>query len=102
MKVAFFVHAIASCWNNGNAHFLRGVATSLQRKGHEVIVYEPRPAWSRDNLLAAHGPQALRGFESAFPPLRPRFYEPAARDPEPLTGDADLAIAHARERRGLS
>ena len=93
MKIAFFVHALASCWNNGNAHFLRGVATALQRQGHAITVFEPRSAWSRDNLLADHGPQALAAFEAAFPTLRPRFYD-FSDDPEALIGDADLVLVH--------
>jgi spore maturation protein CgeB len=94
MKVTFFVHALASCWNNGNAHFLRGVVTALQRKGHEVAVFEPRSAWSRHNLLADHGPEALDHFAEAFPMLRPRFYDPALHDPEVLIGDSDLVVVH--------
>jgi spore maturation protein CgeB len=93
MKVVFFVHAVASCWNNGNAHFLRGIATSLQRKGHSVVIYEPASAWSRDNLLADHGPAALDAFEAGFPTLRPRFYQPAD-DPAAFIDDADLVIVH--------
>ena len=94
MKVVFFVHALASCWNNGNAHFLRGVITSLQRKGHAVTVYEPRAAWSRENLIADHGSEALAHFDRAFPTLRPRFYDPARDHPEALIGDADLVVVH--------
>jgi spore maturation protein CgeB len=94
MKFAFFVHAIASCWNNGNAHFLRGVATSLQRKGHEVLVFEPRSAWSRDNLVADHGTEALERFAASFPTLHPRFFDPAVDDPAALIDDADVVIAH--------
>jgi spore maturation protein CgeB len=93
MKVTFFVHALASCWNNGNAHFLRGVVTALQRRGHEVTVFEPRSGWSRDNLLADHGAEALERFAKAFPTLRPRFFDPTD-DPEELIGDSDLAIVH--------
>ena len=33
MKFVFFCHAISSCWNNGNAHFLRGVTRELARRG---------------------------------------------------------------------
>lgn len=94
MKVVFFVHAIASCWNNGNAHFMRGVVTALQRKGHNVEVFEPRAAWSHENLLADHGPAALDNFEVTFPTIRPLVYDPALDDPETLIGDADLVIAH--------
>jgi UDP:flavonoid glycosyltransferase YjiC (YdhE family) len=36
VKIVYFVHAIASCCNNGNAHFLRGIGSELQRRGHDV------------------------------------------------------------------
>ena len=94
MKVVFFVHALQSCWNNGNAHFLRGVATALQRKGHAVEVFEPRNGWSRDNLVADHGADALGGFTHAFPAIRPRLYDPVSDHPELLVGDADLVLVH--------
>ena len=29
MKCVLFYHAFTSCWNNGNAHFLRGYAREL-------------------------------------------------------------------------
>ena len=31
MKFVLFYHSFASCWNHGNAHFLRGVARELIR-----------------------------------------------------------------------
>ncbi|MGY4445823.1 spore maturation protein CgeB [Bradyrhizobium sp. i1.3.1] len=48
MKCILFYHAFTSCWNNGNAHFLRGYARALHALGHEVIVFEPIDGWSRD------------------------------------------------------
>jgi hypothetical protein len=36
VKIVCFVHAIASCWNDGNAHFLRGIGSELPRRGHDV------------------------------------------------------------------
>ena len=93
MRIVFFVHAIASCWNNGNAHFLRGVVSALQYLGHEVIVYEPREAWSRENLVADHGDAALAGFAAEFPTVRPRLYGPD-QDLAELTDAADLVIVH--------
>ncbi len=41
MKVAYSTHSLASCWNHGNAHFLRGVLRELVHAGHEVEVFEP-------------------------------------------------------------
>ncbi|MEA3042146.1 MAG: hypothetical protein QOC65_1635 [Sphingomonadales bacterium] len=94
MRIAFFVHALASCWNNGNAHFLRGIVRSLQRKGHDVTVFEPRSAWSRENLIRDHGDEALERFARSFPTLQPRFYDLAGDDPEVLIADADLVVVH--------
>jgi spore maturation protein CgeB len=56
MRVVMFYHSIVSDWNHGNAHFLRGVATELLARGHEVAVYEPKDGWSVTNLLREKGP----------------------------------------------
>ena len=48
-------YAWQSDWNHGNAHFLRGVMTELLSRGHQVRVYEPEDAWSRQNLVAGYG-----------------------------------------------
>jgi spore maturation protein CgeB len=93
MKFVWFVHAIASCWNNGNAHFLRGLARALQAKGHDVTFFEPRGGWSEENLFADHGAAALAGFEATFPDIKRRKYD-ASDDPEELIGDADVVIVH--------
>ena len=52
MRLAMFCHSLISDWNHGNAHFLRGIATELLSRGHDVRVYEPRGAWSLRNLVA--------------------------------------------------
>lgn len=93
MKFVWFVHAIASCWNNGNAHFLRGLARSLQAKGHTVTFFEPRGNWSETNLLSDHGAEALGGFAATFPDIKRRTYT-ATDDPAELIGDADVVIMH--------
>ena len=54
-----FCHSLASDWNHGNAHFLRGVARALVARGHEVVALEPAGAWSVRNLVAERGPAAL-------------------------------------------
>jgi spore maturation protein CgeB len=72
MRVALFVHSLLSDWNHGNAHFLRGVATELDSRGHDVRIFEPRDAWSLQNLLAddpQRGEKALEGFHRAYPAL---------------------------------
>ena len=35
MRLVYFTHSLKSCWNHGNAHFLRGVLRALARTGHE-------------------------------------------------------------------
>ena len=52
MKIVFFYHSLLSDWNHGNAHFLRGVATELVERGHEIEIYEPEEGWSLANLRA--------------------------------------------------
>src|SRR5436190_23607975 len=59
MKFVFFYHSFVSCWNHGNAHFLRGIARELIKLGHEVVVYEPEDGWSRANALADRGAAVL-------------------------------------------
>ena len=55
MNVVYFTHSLASCWNHGNAHFLRGIVAELLDRGHDVVVYEPADGWSREQLLADAG-----------------------------------------------
>jgi spore maturation protein CgeB len=94
MRIVWFVHAIASCWNNGNAHFLRGMGLALQALGHEVLFCEPEHSWSEENLLRDHGEGPLRRFEETFPSLRRRKYDLAVSDLAELTHGADLVVVH--------
>ena len=93
MKIAYFTHSLRSCWNHGNAHFLRGVLSELVARGHDVTAYEPEAPWSLVNLINDHGAAALQSFASAYPELRTCTYqrpeEGAAR-----AWNADLVIAH--------
>jgi spore maturation protein CgeB len=52
VRAVIFCHSVLSDWNHGNAHFLRGVATELVERGHEVRLFEPEDAWSVRNLVA--------------------------------------------------
>ena len=69
MKIVYFTHSLISCWNHGNAHFLRGVVRVLLADGHDVRVMEPAQSWSRDALFAEQGAQAQRDFNAQFPSL---------------------------------
>ncbi len=69
MNFAFFVHSLASDWNHGNAHFVRGVCSDLVHRGHGVVTHEQTDNWSRWNLEHDHGQQASRSYLAAYPEL---------------------------------
>jgi len=93
MKIAYFTHSLAACWNHGNAHFLRGVLRELIRRGHEVSAYEPAGAWSLANLLADHGEAGLSAYRAAYPELSSTSFG-ADFDPASAVEGADLVIVH--------
>ena len=93
MKVVYFTHSLASCWNHGNAHFLRGVLRELIARGHEVSACEPQGAWSLANLLADAGEAGLDAYRTAYPELTSTEFPPDA-DLAELTDGADLVIVH--------
>ena len=67
MKIVMFYHSLASDWNHGNAHFLRGVVKELQKKEYEVIVYEPRDNWSLRNLTKDYGAEKATNLNVTIP-----------------------------------
>lgn len=93
MRIVYFTHSLASCWNNGNAHFLRGTLRELIALGHEAVACQPRTGWSLENLLKDHGPRALDAFRAAYPELKPVDYD-AFSDLEACVAGADVVIVH--------
>ena len=93
MRIAYFTHSLASCWNHGNAHFLRGVLRELMVRGHDVRAYEREGAWSLRNLLADHGAAALEPYRRAYPELSSQRFA-ADADIDPLLDGADVVIVH--------
>ena len=93
MKFVYFTHSLRSCWNHGNAHFLRGVLRELVQAGHEVAVYEPADAWSLANLLRDHGEDALAAYHQAYPELSSTAYGQDLDLEQALDG-ADAVIVH--------
>ena len=93
MKVVYFTHSLESCWNHGNAHFLRGVLRDLIARGHEVAVWEPRDAWSRENLVRDHGEQGLEPYRAAYSELTSERFDPPANLDRALDR-ADLVLVH--------
>lgn len=93
MRIVYFTHSLRSCWNHGNAHFLRGVLSELIARGHDVRVLELEGAWSLTNLLSDHGEDGVKAFAERYPELSSRTYsrheEGAAQ-----AWCADLVIVH--------
>jgi spore maturation protein CgeB len=94
MKFVLFYHSLISDWNHGNAHFLRGIATELLRRGHAVEIYEPAAGWSLTHLRAEQGNGPLDEFRARFPELRSRFYPPGGPDLGAALHDAEVVIVH--------
>jgi spore maturation protein CgeB len=93
MKCVLFYHAFTSCWNNGNAHFLRGIARELQKLGHEVVVYEPADGWSRLNAIRDGGNEVLSEVTRLFERIDVRQYDPSL-DLDEALDSADLVLVH--------
>lgn len=93
MKFVYFTHSLASCWNHGNAHFLRGVLRDLAGRGHGVVAYEPQGAWSLENLIKDHGEEGLEAYHEAYPELTSTSFSEGADLSEMLDG-ADVVIVH--------
>jgi spore maturation protein CgeB len=101
MKAVLLCHAFTSCWNNGNAHFLRGVTRELARLGNQVVVCEPSEGWSRSNALSDGGDTILREAESLLPGIELHRYYDASLDLDDVLHGADLAIVHEWNPPGL-
>ena len=97
LRIAYFAHSLRSDWNNGNAHFLRGLIRALGRMGHTVTCFEPRTGWSIDNLRTEpDGEKSLEQFVQLYSDLDLQAYDPHA--PEELWRDrlrgTDIVILH--------
>jgi spore maturation protein CgeB len=90
MRFVYFTHSLRSCWNNGNAHFLRGVLRDLLSRSHDVRSFEPEDGWSRMNLLRDAGTDR---FEQFYPDLLPvaHFVMP---DLDVMLDGADVVLVH--------
>jgi spore maturation protein CgeB len=93
MHIVYFTHSLVSCWNHGNAHFVRGLLRELGQRGHSVVAYEPADGWSRQHLINDHGEAPLHAFKAAFPNLQSRQYQ-ADCDLAAMLDGADLVLVH--------
>lgn len=98
MRFTFFIHSAVSDWNHGNAHFIRGLMSALVRAGHGVVSYEPRGAWSVENLVKDHGVGPIVDFARAYPEIDVRDYDPAspslAADLAAACAGSDVVMVH--------
>lgn len=94
MNIVMFYHSLLSDWNHGNAHFLRGVATELVKRGNEVKIYEPKDSWSRGNLVNDYGKEAVKEFHKYYPAIDSKRYDPGKIKLNDVLRDADLVIVH--------
>lgn len=90
MRFVCFTHSLRSCWNHGNAHFLRGILRDLLARGHDVRSFEPEHGWSRMNLLRDADTEP---FGQSHPDLLPiaRFVTP---DLDAMLDGADVVMVH--------
>ena len=93
MRIAYFTHSLRSCWNHGDAHFLRGVRRASMARGHEVTAYEPAEPWSVQTLVADGGARALDSWRAVYPELHTTVM-PLDADLDAMRGSADLVIVH--------
>ncbi len=101
MRVVMFYHSLASDWNHGNAHFLRGVASELIARGHGVAVFEESGNWSRANLILQHGEDPISEFHQVYPQLREHEYTLQTLDLDRELDGADLVLVHEWNKHAL-
>jgi spore maturation protein CgeB len=94
MNIVMFCHSFASCWNHGNAHFLRGIARELITLGHAITIYEPADGWSRCNAVRDGGAESLAEAAELVPGVTVHLYQPDALDLDRALEHADLVLVH--------
>ena len=97
LRIVYLAHSLRSDWNNGNAHFLRGLVRALAADGQLPTVIEPECEWSVDHLQSEmRGATSLRQFTQTYPEIMIQTYRPSDNDAlwEQRLGDAEIVILH--------
>lgn len=98
LRLTYLTHSLRSDWNNGNAHFLRGLLSSMQQLGHTVEVLEPEHEWSINNLRdEPEGQRSLDDFRSLYPALPISTYPAGLTDLDhwrSLLHSSEIVILH--------
>ena len=96
-RIAYFAHSLRSDWNNGNAHFLRGLLRALGNLGHDVAIFEPEDEWALSNLREEPaGERSLHAFAETYPDLKVHPY-PADATPSrwrEQLAETEVVIVH--------
>ncbi len=96
-RIVYCAHSLRSDWNNGNAHFLRGLLRGLHTLGHCVVALEPADSWSYTNLLSEgeRGRRSLAQFAATYPELDLRTYRaPSDAILNETMREADIVVVH--------
>ena len=101
-QVVMLTHSLRSDWNNGNAHFLRGLARAMGKLGHRVTCLEAETDWSIANLRTEGetGESSLREFDRVYSDLHVRTYADETQLERELAG-AEMVIVHEWHTPGL-
>src|SRR4051812_15369924 len=94
MRIVMFCQTVLSDWNHGDAHFLRGIATELLARGHEVSIFEPQDSPSLHRVLTQYGEGPLRRFREIYPELTSHRYEPGKLDLNRALEGAEMVLVH--------
>jgi spore maturation protein CgeB len=94
-RIAMVTHSLRSDWNNGNAHFLRGLARAMGAMGHAVTCLEPENEWSVANLREEGeiGRSSIHEFARTYADLDVGTYG-SELEMEAALRDIEVAIVH--------
>ena len=93
-QLALFCHSLRSDWNHGNAHFLRGVASELRRRGLASAPSSRKMAGAARNLAADPGRRRLPHWRAVYPDLRVTTYDQATLDLDRALDGVDVVLVH--------
>ncbi len=96
MKIVLFCHSFTSCWNNGHAHFLRGIAREVLALGHRAVVCEAAAGWSLVNAMADGGAEILRDAEKLVAGVELQRLKEDGREGalDTILDGADIVLVH--------
>jgi spore maturation protein CgeB len=80
MHISFFGHSVLADWNNGHAHFVRGLMRELGRLGHQTVFYEAADNTASRLQAGQIGRGSVLETLRVFPFLQVRLYRDGSRD----------------------